>query len=128
MGNYQYKGQSYIATRFILESRIQVQVAFSGLTDDMYAIYNYTDSSGKTRSVRVESNAFITAGSMRGIELSELVYADARGLVTIMVYNADGTLHGMAIDSIESCAQRSSGDVFTALMKFADSAKAYLYG
>ena len=127
MANYRYKGPNYEATRFVLESRIQVQMAFSGLTDDMHAIYNYTDSSGKAKSVRVESDEFITAGDKRGIELSQLVYADARGVVTIMVYNADGTIHGMAIDSIESCASRSSGDVFEALMKFADSAKAHLY-
>ena len=128
MVNYQYKGMNYMGTRFILQSRIQIQVAFSGLTDGMYAIYSYTNSSGKTNAVRVESDAFITAGSMRGIELDQLVYADARGLVTIMVYNADGTLHGMAIDSIESCASRSEGAVFAFLMKFADSAKAHLYG
>ncbi len=128
MGNYQYKGPNYLGTRFVLESRIQVQMAFSGLTDDMYAIYNYTDSNGKTQSVRVEGSAFITAGSRKGVELSSLVYADARGLVTVMVYKADGTLHGMAIDSIESCAYRSDGNLFAALMKFADSAKAHLYG
>ena len=76
----------------------------------------------------MEGKDFITAGDKKGIELSQLVYADARGQVTVMVYNADGTLHGMAIDSIESCAYRSSGDVFAALMQFSDSAKKHLYG
>ena len=128
MANYQYKGPHYLGTRFVLESRIQVQVAFDGLQRDMYAVYNYTDSNGKTKSVRVEGKDFITAGDKKGIELSQLVYADARGQVTVMVYNADGTLHGMAIDSIESCAYRSSGDVFAALMQFADAAKKHLYG
>lgn len=130
MGNYQYKGPHYLGSRFILESRIQMQVAFGGLTDDMYAVYNYTDACGKTRSVRVEGKNFITAGSRKGIELNQLVYADARGQVTIMVYNADGSLYGMAIDSIESCANRSTtgNDVFVALMKFADSARKHLYG
>ncbi len=41
---------------------------------------------------------------------------------------ADGTVHGTASDSIESCSACSTGDVFTELMKFADSAKAHLYG
>jgi hypothetical protein len=112
-----------------LESRIQVQIAFSGLTEDMYAIYTYTNNYGQSRSVRVEGKDFlIIGGKPAGVELSELVYADARTAVQITVYNADGTVHGTATDSIESCALRSGGDVFVALMKFADSAKTYLYG
>ena len=49
-------------------------------------------------------------------------------VLCVTVYNADGTIHGTATDSIESCAYRSTGDVFVALMKFADSAQAHLYG
>ena len=70
----------------------------------------------------------IIGGKPAGVELSQLVYADARTMVEVTVYNADGTVHGTATDSIESCCVRSSGggDLFIALMKFADSAKAYL--
>ena len=128
MENYQLKGTNYSGSRFILESRIQVQLAFKNMTTDMYAIYTYVDATGNAQSVRVESKDFVMInGNPAGVELSKLVYADARALVKVTVYNADGTVHGTAIDSIESCAYRSNGDVFVALMKFADAAKVYLY-
>lgn len=130
MNNNVVKGNKYLGTRFILESSIQVQLAFQGLTEDMYAIYSFTNNEGTKREVRVEGTSFIRAGAMTGIELSELVYADARAMVNVTVYNADASTYGTASDSIESCAARSTtgDDVFTALMKFADSAKAHLYG
>ena len=70
----------------------------------------------------------IIGGKPAGVELSQLVYADARTMVEVTVYNADGTVHGTATDSIESCCVRSGGDLFVALMKFADSAKTALFG
>ena len=128
MSNDQVKGTNYSGTRFILESRIQVQLAFKNMTSDMYAIYTYTDAAGKPQTVRVEGTDFvIIGGKPAGVELSALVYADARALVEVTLYNADGTVHGTATDSIESCALRSGGDVFVALMKFADSAREHLY-
>lgn len=128
MSNDLVKGENYTGSRFILESRIQVQIGFKNLTSDMYAVYSYTDCSGQTREVRVEGTDFVEAGGQKiGVELSELVYADGRAPVTVTVYNADGTVYGTAVDSIESCALRSNADVFVALMKFADSVKAYLY-
>ena len=95
----------------------------------MYAIYSYTNQKGKHCKVHVKGTDFISAGTKKGIELSDLVYADARTLVTVIVYNSDGTVYGYAEESIESCAYRSSSgnDVFVALMKFADSARRYLY-
>ena len=129
MSNDQVKGTNYQGSRFILESRIQVQLAFKNMTTDMYAVYTYTNAAGKEQTVKVEGADFVMInGAPAGVELSELVYADARALVEVTVYNADGTVYGTATDSIESCAYRSNGDVFTALMKFADSAKAHLYG
>jgi hypothetical protein len=128
MSNDQVKGTNYNGTRFILESRIQVQLAFKNMTSDMYAIYTYTDAAGKAQSVRVEGTDFvIIGGKPAGVELSALVYADARALVDVTLYNADGTVYGTATDSIESCALRSNADVFVALMKFADSAREHLY-
>ena len=129
MENKQVKGDNYQGTRFILESRIQVQLAFKNMTTDMYAIYTYADAAGTAQTVRVEGKDFVMIdGKPAGVELSALVYADAHALVEVTVYNADGTVYGTATDSIESCALRSTGDVFVALMKFADSAKAHLYG
>ncbi len=130
MSNDQVKGTNYNGSRFILNSSIQVQLAFKGLKDGMYAIYTYTDNYGKVQNVRVEYADFVASGSSKiGVELSALVYADARALVEVTIYNANGTVHGTASDSIESCSARSTkgDDVFVALMKFADSARKHLY-
>lgn len=124
------KGKNYVASRFILKSSIQVQLAFSGLTEDMYAVYTYIDNKGLNRAYRIEGKDFVVSdGKLAGVELSKLVYADARCLVNVTIYNADGTVYGTASDSIESCCQRSTtgNDVFLSLMKFADSAKIYLH-
>jgi len=130
LNSYLVKGTNYMGTRLVLESRIQLQVAFKGMTRSMYAIYTYTDNNGKAQSVRVEGADFVDVGVL-GVEMSALVYADARNVVEITVYNADGTVYGTATDSIEGYAKRNvtdPDDVVMALMKFADSAKAYLYG
>jgi hypothetical protein len=128
MENKLVKGTNYSGSRFILTSRIQVQLAFKNLTSDMYAIYTYTNAKGEAKTVRVEGTDFvIIGGKPAGVELSALVYADARALVDVTLYNADGTVYGTATDSIESCALRSNADVFVALMKFADSARKHLY-
>ena len=128
MENKVVVGAHYTASRFILKSSIQVQVGFEGLTEDMYAVYTYDDCRGLNRQYRIEGEDFVVvSGKLAGVELSKLVYADARCMVSVTVYNADGTVYGTATDSIESCAYRSSGDLFVELMKFADSARAYLY-
>jgi len=130
LNSYLVRGTNYMGTRLVLESRIQLQVAFKGMTRDMYAIYTYTDNNGKAQSIRVEGADFVDVGVL-GVEMSALVYADARNVVEITVYNADGTVYGTATDSIEGYAKRNvtdPDDVVMALMKFADSAKAYLYG
>ncbi len=127
--NNQAKGPNFVGTRLVLESRIQMQVAFTGMDRTMYAVYSYTDHNGTARSVTVKGEDFIEVSGMYGIELSELVYADARSLVTVRVYNADGTLYSGAKDSIQSYVNRSgeTDPLFNALMKFTDSAKAYLH-
>ena len=133
LNNNLVKGTNYFGTRLVLESRIQLQVAFGGMTSDKYAIYTFTDNSGNKQTVRVEGAEFVYVSGLYGVEMSALVYADARSSVKITVYNADGTVYGTATDSIEGYAARNvkdandPNDVVLALMKFADSAKAYLY-
>ena len=122
-------GPKYSGTRLVLESRIQMQMAFADMNRTMYAVYTYTDHNGKKQSVTVNGSDFVQNGNMYGIELSKLVYADARQVVSVKVYNADGTLHGSAKDGIESYVKRSGATepLFDALIKFTDSAKAYLH-
>ena len=94
----------------------------------MYAIYSFTDKSGEVKNIRVEGADFIEVSGIKGIELNELVYADARAQVSVIVYNANGSIYAMAADSIESYIARNSNgtDVLAALIKFSDSARAYL--
>ena len=123
------QGTNYLGTRLVLESRIQLQLAFKNLTADKYAIYTFTNNSGVKQNIRVDGTEFIDAGSAYVVEASELVCADARAVVTFTVYNADGTVYATASDSIESyVARNTSNEAVIMLMKFADSAKAYLYG
>ena len=90
------------------------------------------------RELRV---AVISAGSSEGVVPGMVFHPSGRenirlrvisvryegALAEITIYNADGTVYGTASDSIESCCARSSGDLFVALMKFADSARKHLY-
>lgn len=128
--NGQIKGDFYQGTRLVLENRIQMQVAFSGVTKGMYATYTYTDHAGVQQTETVKFEDMICIGvDTYGISLDKLVVADARQLVTVIVYTADGQVHGGAIDSIESYCKRSS--VFMplslVLMQFSDSAYAYFH-
>ena len=130
MENYQVKGEFYQGTRLVLESRIQMQVAFSGIAKGMYAIYTYTNHYGIQKTQRVEFEDMIAVGNgIYGISLDQLVVADARQVVTVIVYTADGHVYGGAVDSIESYCQRSSIFMPLALdlMRFSDSAYAYFH-
>jgi len=123
------EGTNYYGTRLVLEGRIQMQVAFKGMNRTMYAVYSYTDHYGKEQSVTVTGEDFIEVGGLLGVELSQLVYADARQLVTIRIFNAKGVLLSTVQDSMESYIHRNGGTepLYDALMKFTDSAKAYLH-
>ena len=58
-----------------------------------------------------------------------MVVADARQKVTITLYNGDGSVYTATEESIEdSLARKSSvSPFFASIMKFADSAYAYLH-
>ena len=123
------KDINYKGTRLVLESRIQMQVAFTGLDRTMYAQYTYRDHNDKVQIVTVAGSEFIEVSGLYGIELNKLVYADARQIVTVQIYNSQGALVSTVQDSIESYVNRSGATdpLFDALMKFTDSAKAYLH-
>lgn len=128
MSNNRVTGENYKGTRLILESRIQMQVAFGGLDRTMYAIYSYTDHNGIRKTVRVNGADFVYTNNMYCVELNQLVCADARCMVTVQVYKADGTLFAGVKDSIESYACRfGATGIYAALMKFTDSAYNYFH-
>ena len=122
------KDSKYKGTRLVLESRIQMQLAFSGLSTDMYAIYTYKNHTGEECSYIVYGSKFVNAGGIYGVELSNLVYADARSPVTVKVYDSKNKLVASATDSIESYINRSgNGELYSSLIKFTDSAYNYLH-
>ena len=126
--NVRTEGTNYKGTRLILTSNIQMQVAFENLNETMYAVYSYTNYAGKTQSITVKGEDFIKVDGMYVIELSKLVYADARQTVTVQIFSADGQVLSTVNDSIESYINRSGATVplYDTIIKFADSAKAYL--
>ena len=123
------KGTNYAGTRLSLQSNIQMQLAFNNMTRDMRAVYVYTDHNGNQRSVSVNGNQFISVSSRLAVELNQLVYADARSQVTVYIYNSSGKVISTTKDSIESYVNRSGATIplYDALIKFTDSAKAYLH-
>ncbi len=103
-----------------LESSISMQVAFKNVEDAAYAVYTFTDHNGKKQSVTVDVADFIDG---YGVELSAIVMADARQMVTCTVYNESDEVLASVTDSVESYVARSADDaLFEGIMKFADSA------
>ena len=127
--NTRVEGEYYKGTRLALENNIQMHMAFEGLDETMYAVYSYTNHYGKTTSVTVKGEDFMKVGSLYGIEVKQLTCADARQTITVQIFDANGELLSIVIDSIESYVNRSGAEqpLFDALMKFADSAYAYLH-
>ena len=61
-----------------------------------------------------------------GIVVDDIAVAEAFNLVTVTVYNADGTVYGEAVDSVESyIARTAESELNESIMKFAASAKIY---
>ena len=109
-----------------LESNILLTVYFSGIDNatDMYAEISFTDHYGNAVSKRVDGSEFTEEfkGMLgwTGVKVEAVVAADVSQLVTVTVYNADGSVHGVIKDSIESYAARKTqgDDIFSAVVKF----------
>ena len=108
-----------------LESNISLNVYFNGITslDGMYATVMYMNHYGETRSETITAESFKKLGNLYGIAVNSMVAADARQMIMVTVHNADGSVHGICVDSVESYASRMStgNDLFSAVMKFAHS-------
>lgn len=123
-------GDSFIGSSLVLESNIRFNVAINGLTEEMTATVSFTDHYG----TEVTKAAVIDLeGKMLCVQTNALVVADARQVITITVKNADGTEYATCQESIEAYLARyaqtgkSPSDLDAAVMKFADSAHAYLH-
>ncbi len=119
-------GENYMGSRLVLESRISLQLAFKNVDESCYAVYTYTDHYGEEKSVTVDGADFIGG---YGVELGELVLADAKQLVTCTVYNESDEAVASVTDSVESYIARATEEniLHGAIMKFAASAYAYFH-
>ena len=130
--NKQDKGEKGVGSTLVLESNIVLTMYFKNITRDMRAVVTFTDHANAGHTIEVSGEDFVELNgtSYLGIRVEELVIADARQLVTCQIYDGE-TLVDTAIDSVESYAYRAAGPadeaVANAVMKFADSAYAYLH-
>ena len=124
------QGDKFAASNLILKSNISLYVAFNGLTPEMSAKVEFTKHDKTEPTViNIAGTEFGKSGNMYYVPINALVVADARQVITITIYNADGSEYTTCQESIEDyLARRSSvSELFAATMKFADSAYAYLH-
>jgi len=129
-----FKGPRFSGSQLILESNIQLAAIFYGVTADMYAEVTYTDVRGSEQTVDCEIE--LISGGYGKVNINALAVADYDCLVTVTVYNADGTVHGYGSDSVASYIYRNNISTSSSvteelktlgkeLVKFADSACRY---
>ena len=128
--NNQEKGEGYRSSTLTLESKITLTMLFykTTVTTDMTAIVSYTDHYGKKQEVQIEGSNFEDRGSAWGVEIDNLVVADAKQIITCTFIDADGNevtgVYGK--DSIESYCARAiaatGDDYYEYIMKFANAA------
>ena len=115
--------------QLVLRNVVQLQVGLKVASiEGMTAKATYTNYKGDAKEVDLtvaESNGFAV------LSLENLSFADYRTLVTFTLYNADGTVAGTAVTSMESYAFKANNvesleDLSKALMKFCASAHNYL--
>ena len=123
-------GDKRVGSNLILENNILFVVAFRGLNRDMSATVTFKHHNGQDVAVEIPGSEFGTSGNVYYVPIDEIVVADARQPITITVKNADGSVYTTCQDSIEDYLARYTStisDINTAVMKFADSAYAYLH-
>ena len=119
------KGTNYLGSSLRLVSKIELMFAFKNITHSMYAVLTYEDKNGVIQEVTVAGSKFEENNGAYVVIVDALVVAEARSDVTCKVYN-DGAIVAEVTDSIESYVARTPGELFDNIMKFSDSARAYL--
>ena len=123
-------------SNFALESRIEMNMYFNKITvgEGTYALVKLTHHNEDTETVvRIEGSEFKKSGSMYIVNITEIVTADGRELVTCEVYDANDTLIAKGIDSLESYVARAIGQKpaenmwMEELLDFSDAAYTYLH-
>ena len=137
--NKQVKDATIYGANLSLEDSILLNTFFKGLKGKdiakMYAMVSFTDFQGIAKEVRMEGSEFEkygSSGDIYKIVVDDVVLADAKTLVTVTLYNADGTVFGAGTDSVESYvarAEKNNADtygLYANIMKFATSAYNYI--
>ena len=124
----QVKGTNCMGATLTLEYKILLNLMFKGTdTTGMYAEISYTDYKGAAQTAVVESEDFGSYGSYIKIVVDQIVLSDAFCPVSVVLYNADGSVYGYGTDSVESYVARAAqADLNDAILKFARSAQIYL--
>lgn len=125
----QIKGDHYLTTTLSLENNILLTGYFtfdSGI-DGKYAEVKYNDSYGDEVSYTVSAKDFVkNTDEIYGVCVDTLAIADATSAVTITVYNADNTVYGTLVDSMESylyrIMQKDNREIFKMIARFTASA------
>jgi hypothetical protein len=124
--NKQVKGTNALGASLMLESNISLTAYFkavpnaAGMTAKATFVDHYGDA--KEQPFSADAGEFVIKSSMTGVVVDTMAAADARQLITVTMYNADGSVYGTITDSVESYAQRSGGaELYTAIMKFAQA-------
>jgi len=124
----------FIGNQLILESNIQLGMIFKNVNSGMTAKATFINARGAEQTADCEIE--LMTGNMGKVNINALAVADYDCLVTVTVYNADGSVYATGNDSVASYVYRNNISTSASiteelktlgkeLAKFADSARAY---
>ena len=131
-GDFQYKANVN------MDSNIQFMMAFAGIEAPTQALVTVTHWNGATESITIEDEGFGESTGYYYFTIDKTVVADARQTITCVLKDAEGGVIVTVEDSIAQYAARAvesyadnadnadNADLYKAIVKFSDSAKAYL--
>lgn len=125
-------GTLHVGTSLILESSIVLNIYFTGVTDDMYAVATFTNHYGKEKNQTIPYSDFTyREGYGHAVPVSALVVADGKQIVTCTLYDGNGQEVGSCQDSVESyiyaMQNADANGLYAATLKFVTSAYAYFH-
>ena len=119
-------------TTLELEENIELLAAFKGITEGMSATISFTDHYGNKKYKTVSFDEMEQSNGFQIITVDNLVVADADVLVTITVYNTNGTVYTTFKDSINGYLARNidrdaDSKIYETIAKFTASAHKALH-
>lgn len=124
-----------VGSNLILEDNIKMNMAFVGITEDMYVEYEYTNHYETKVSKRVDYKDLTPNSNIYHVlTINDFVIADANQIVTATVRYANGDVYTVCKDSmnsylarqLDSVGERPSG-LYSAIAKFTASSYNYLH-